>query len=221
MEIIATIARALALCAIECDALNPVKGSLVHGASGYHKRLDRSLRRNDESEQPDAAWDDDKIAEVTLEEAFEYFLRKLAENVRHWQTFSGYLSRFKLFYQDEIEAHLYDLEDEVSNDDSQSDSDELNFSAMKKADLIEYCRDNNVKGALSRKTKPELVALCKNIKKDVSNTECEEMSSLVRQMNELFRQLEKEVRNPEVLGKIIKSLQHIYANKLDFSFDED
>lgn len=189
----------------------------INGASGYHKRLDRSLRRDDESELPDAEWDDDKIAEVTLEEAFGYFLRKLTENVRHWQTFSEYLLRFKLFYQNEIEAHLYDLEDELSEDDSEIE--DVNFAAMKKAELAEFCRDHTVKGALSRKTKSELIALCETIRN--TNIDCEETPSLVRNINGLFRQLETEARNPEKLLKLIERFHHIYADKLDFSFDED
>lgn len=203
----------------------------IHGVSGYHKRLCKDVRVDDDSELPDAEWDDAKIDEVTLDEAFDYFLRKLAENTRHSKTFDEYVSRFKVFYRDEIEAHLYDNMDEADSDGSElsAESEGVDFSTMKKADLVQYCRDKEIKG-FSNKTRSDLVALCEKTqtashaaddKNSDSNLECDVAPSIVRKINNLFVQLESETRNPEKLQKVIASLESIHANKLDFSFDED
>ena len=67
----------------------------MDGADGSHKRLPRSCRLNDETELPGAEWDDAKIAEVTLPEAWQYF------------------------YTDELEPMLYNdsEDDETTADD--------------------------------------------------------------------------------------------------------
>lgn len=137
--------------------------------------------------------------------------------MRHRQTFNEYLSRFKLFYQDEIEAQLYDLAEGLSEDDSETE--DVNFAAMKKAELAEYCRDHNVKGSLSRKTKSDLFALCEDIQE--TNTDCEKTPNGVRNINELFTQLEAEAINPEKLPQLIERVHHIFADKVDLSFDRD
>ena len=49
--------------------------------------LPKHLRKLDDTELPNAEWDDTKIAEVTLEEVFEFFLRKLTENVKEAYAF--------------------------------------------------------------------------------------------------------------------------------------
>lgn len=190
----------------------------IHGASGYHKRLCRQQRLDDDSELPDAEWDDAKIAEVTLDEAFEYFLRKLAENVRHCKTFDEYVSRFKAFYEDEIEAHLSDEIDDDDSEESELESCEINFATMKRAELLQYCRDNDIKN-FRNKTRSHLIALCEKTQMefhaaDDKNTDCDVVPNVVGKINNLFVQLRKEIRNPEKLQKVIASLKSIHANKL-------
>lgn len=94
----------------------------MNGADGSHKRLPKSCRLSDETELPGAEWDDDKIAEVTLPEAWQYFCTKLMVPSISPEARSVLLRRFEGFHNDEIEPMLYELEDnEIGADDDDDD----------------------------------------------------------------------------------------------------
>ncbi len=100
----------------------------MNGADGSHKRLPRSCRLRDDTELPGAEWDDDKIAEVTLPEAWQYFCTKLIVPSISPGARSMLLSRFEGFYNDELEPMLYD---DLDGDETDADDEDLVPNVMR------------------------------------------------------------------------------------------
>lgn len=105
----------------------------MNGADGSHKRLPKSCRLSDETELPGAEWDDDKIAEVTLPEAWQYFCTRLMSPSISPEARSILLSRFEGFYNDELEPMLYD---DLEDDETEADDDDDDETEADDVDVV-------------------------------------------------------------------------------------